>query len=69
MSIPRTSARARRGPGRPVELPDGQRVIVRLSGEQLKRLDAAAAEHNMTRSDAIRAAIEEWLARGDRERR
>jgi len=70
MSIPRPDRRARkRRPGRPVELPDGQRVIFRLPGEQLERLDAAAAEHNVTRSDAIRAAIEEWLARGDRERR
>lgn len=64
MSITRMDKRPRRrGPGRPVELPDGRRVIVRLSGEQLERLDAAAAERNVTRSEAIRAAIEEWLAR------
>ena len=70
MSIPRPDRQARkRRPGRPVEPPDGQRVIFKLPGEQLKRLDAAAAEHNVTRSDAIRTAIEEWLARGDRERR
>lgn len=66
MSIPRPDRQARkRRVGRPVELPDGQRVIVRLSGEQRERLDAAAAERGVTRSEAIRAAVEAWLAARD----
>lgn len=66
MSIPRPDRQARkRRPGRPVELPDGQRVIIRLSGEQLARLDAAAEERGVTRSEAVRAAVEAWLAARD----
>ena len=66
MSIPSPDRQARkRRVGRPVELPDGQRVIFRLSGEQLKRLDAAAAERGVTRSEAIRAAVEAWLVARD----
>lgn len=66
MSIPRPDRQARkRRPGRPVELPDGQRVIIRLAGEQLARLDAAAEERGVTRSEAVRAAVEAWLAARD----
>lgn len=50
-----------RARGRPVELPDAQRIIIRLSGEQLDRLDAAAERRGVTRSEWVRAAIEAAL--------
>ncbi len=34
-----------------------QVVAVRLTAEELESLDAAAAENNMSRSEAIRAAL------------
>lgn len=58
-----------RAAGRPPTLDNPTRVIVRVGSNQLQDLDAAAQEARITRSEAIRWAIEEWLAsrpEGDR---
>lgn len=53
--------RRRRGrPGRGAE--PMQVVAVRLTAEELDALDAAAAKQDMTRSEAIRAALAHFAA-------
>ncbi|ASR56483.1 ribbon-helix-helix protein, CopG family [Cellulomonas sp. PSBB021] len=52
--------RARGRPGRGAQ--PMQVVAVRLTAEELDRLDAAAARHGLTRSEAIRAALAHFTA-------
>jgi hypothetical protein len=52
--------RARERPGRGAE--PMQVVAVRLTADGLDALDAAAAEHDMSRSEAIRAALARFAA-------
>lgn len=48
----------RRGRGRPGRGAEPMQVVaVRLTTEELEALDAAAAKHHMSRSEAIRAAL------------
>ena len=48
----------RRGRGRPGRGAEPMQVVaVRLTAEELDALDAAAAKQDMTRSEAIRAAL------------
>jgi nucleoside-diphosphate-sugar epimerase len=53
----------RRGRGRPGRGAEPMQVVaVRLTAEELDALDAAAAEHDMSRSEAIRAAVAHFAA-------
>ena len=51
----------RRGRGRPGRGAAPMQVVaVRLTAEELEALDAAAARHHLSRSEAIRAALAEY---------
>jgi hypothetical protein len=53
----------RRGRGRPGRGAEPMQVVaVRLTAEELDALDAAAAKHDMSRSEAIRAALTHFAA-------
>ena len=53
----------RRGRGRPGRGAEPMQVVaVRLTAEELDALDAAAAERDMSRSEAIRAAVAHFVA-------
>jgi hypothetical protein len=53
----------RRGRGRPGRGAEPMQVVaVRLTAEELDALDVAAAKHDMSRSDAIRAALAHFAA-------
>ncbi len=53
----------RRGRGRPGRGAEPAQVIaVRLTAEELEALDAAAKRHDLTRSEAIRAALAHYTA-------
>jgi hypothetical protein len=53
----------RRGRGRPGRGAEPMQVVaVRLTAEELDALDAAAVEHDMSRSEAIRAAVAHFAA-------
>ena len=53
----------RRGRGRPGRGAEPMQVVaVRLTAEELDALDAAAAKNEMSRSDAIRAALARFAA-------
>ena len=53
----------RRGRGRPGRLAEPlQAVAVRLTAEELDALDAAGAKNDMSRSEAIRAALAHFAA-------
>ena len=53
----------RRGRGRPGRGAEPMQVVaVRLTAEELKALDTAAAEQHMSRSEAIRAALAHFAA-------
>ena len=53
----------RRGRGRPGRGAEPMQVVaVRLTAEELNALDAAAAKHDMSRSEAIRAAVAHFAA-------
>lgn len=53
----------RRGRGRPGRGAEPMQVVaLRLTAEELDALDAAAAKHDMTRSEAIRAALAHFAA-------
>ena len=53
----------RRGRGRPGRGAEPMQVVaVRLTAEELSALDEAAAKHDMTRSEAIRAALAHFAA-------
>ena len=53
----------RRGRGRPGRGAEPMQVVaVRLTAEELDALDAAAAKNDMSRSEAIRAAIAHFAA-------
>ena len=53
----------RRGRGRPGRGAEPMQVVaVRLTAEELKALDAAALRHEMSRSEAIRAALAYFAA-------
>lgn len=53
----------RRGRGRPGRGAEPMQVVaVRLTAEELDALDAAAAKQDMTRSEAIRAALAHFAA-------
>lgn len=53
----------RRGRGRPGRGAEPMQVVaVRLTAEELEALDAAASKHDMSRSEAIRAALARFVA-------
>jgi len=53
----------RRGRGRPGRGAEPMQVVaVRLTAEELDALDAAAAKNDMSRSEAIRAALAHFAA-------
>lgn len=53
----------RRGRGRPGRGAEPMQVVaVRLTAEELQALDAAASKHEMSRSEAIRAALANFAA-------
>lgn len=53
----------RRGRGRPGRGAEPAQVVaVRLTAEELETLDAAAQRHDLTRSEAIRAALAHFAA-------
>ena len=53
----------RRGRGRPGRGAEPMQVVaVRLTAEELDAIDAAAAKQEMTRSEAIRAALAHFAA-------
>lgn len=53
----------RRGRGRPGRGAEPMRVVaVRLTAEELEALDAAAQRHDLSRSEAIRAALAHYAA-------
>lgn len=53
----------RRGRGRPGRGAEPMQVVaVRLTTEELKALDDAAARHQLSRSEAIRAALSQYAA-------
>jgi hypothetical protein len=52
----------RRGRGRPGRGADAMQVAVRLTAEELDALDGAAARKDMSRSEAIRAALAHFAA-------
>ena len=53
----------RRGRGRPGRGAEPAQVVaVRLTAEELEALDAAAQRHDLTRSEAIRAALAHFAA-------
>ncbi len=53
----------RRGRGRPGRGAEPMQVVaVRLTSEELEALDAAARKHEMSRSEAIRAAVAHFAA-------
>lgn len=53
----------RRGRGRPGRGAEPMQVVaVRLTAEELEALDAAASKHDMSRSEAIRAALARFAA-------
>ena len=53
----------RRGRGRPGRGAEPAAVVaVRLTAEELEVLDAAAQRHNLSRSEAIRAALAQYAA-------
>ncbi len=53
----------RRGRGRPGRGAEPMQVVaVRLTSEELAALDAAASRHDMSRSEAIRAALAHFAA-------
>lgn len=53
----------RRGRGRPGRGAEPMQVVaVRLTAEELDALDAAAVKHEMSRSEAIRAALAHFAA-------
>ena len=53
----------RRGRGRPGRGAEPMQVVaVRLTAEELDALDAAAAKHDLSRSEAIRAALAHFAA-------
>ncbi|GEA81352.1 hypothetical protein FHR89_002666 [Cellulomonas uda] len=53
----------RRGRGRPGRGAEPMQVVaVRLTAGELSALDAAAAKHDLTRSEAIRAALAHFAA-------
>lgn len=53
----------RRGRGRPGRGAEPMQVVaVRLTAEELEALDAAASQHGMSRSEAIRAALARFAA-------
>lgn len=53
----------RRGRGRPGRGAEPMQVVaVRLTAEELSALDAAAAKRDLTRSEAIRAALAHFTA-------
>lgn len=53
----------RRGRGRPGRGAEPMQVVaVRLTAEELEALDAAAVKHDMSRSEAIRAALARFAA-------
>ncbi|QTE31535.1 ribbon-helix-helix protein, CopG family [Pengzhenrongella sicca] len=52
----------RRGRGRPGRVAEPLQVVaVRLTAEELNALDAAAAKHDMSRSEAIRFALAHFV--------
>jgi hypothetical protein len=54
----------RRGRGRPGRGAEPMQVVaVRLTVEELAALDASATQHNMSRSEVIRAALAHFVAR------
>ncbi len=56
-------AHKRRGRGRPGRGAEPMQVVaVRLTAEELDALDAAAAKNDMSRSEAIRAALARFAA-------
>ncbi|MFT4296644.1 MAG: ribbon-helix-helix protein, CopG family [Micropruina sp.] len=53
----------RRGRGRPGRGAEPMQVVaVRLTADELQALDAAAARHQLSRSEAIRAALSHYAA-------
>ena len=53
----------RRGRGRPGRGAEPAQVVaVRLTAEELEALDAAAQRHDLSRSEAIRAALAHYAA-------
>jgi hypothetical protein len=53
----------RRGRGRPGRGAEPMQVVaVRLTAEELEALDAVAVKHEMSRSEAIRAALAHFAA-------
>ena len=53
----------RRGRGRPGRGAEPMQVVaVRLTAQELEALDAAASKHDMSRSEAIRAALARFAA-------
>ena len=52
----------RRGRGRPGRGAAPMQVAVRLTVEELEALDAAAGGHRLSRSEAIRAALADYVA-------
>lgn len=56
-------SKRRRGRGRPGRAAEPMQVVaVRLTNGELEALDAVAARHEMSRSEAIRAALAHFAA-------
>ena len=52
----------REGAGRPrMADPRANKVSMRLSGEELKRFEAYAVSHGLSKADTLRRAVEELL--------
>lgn len=64
--MPQTNSRPRQrapGGGRKPELADGQHISVRLPAAQIELLDQLALSERSTRSELVRRAVTEMLAR------
>ena len=56
----------REGAGRPRMVdPKANKVSMRLSNEDLKRFEAYAAKHGLSKADTLRKAVEELLKRDE----
>ena len=54
----------REGAGRPkMDDPRSNKVSMRLSNEELKRFEAYAAKHGLSKADTLRKAVDELLKR------
>ena len=54
----------REGAGRPkMDDPKANKVSVRLSNEDLKRFEAYAVKHGLSKADTLRKAVDEMLKR------